>query len=65
MKGLIFLGVTTVGFLAGFAIGAKTREETESNTSMSYDGGVVTVKVDAGKSIKDGASRAIAEWLGR
>ena len=63
MKGLVFLGVTVVGFLAGFAIGAKTREETESNTEISMSGGVVTVRSDLGKSIKDGAGRAIADWL--
>jgi uncharacterized protein involved in exopolysaccharide biosynthesis len=60
----LFLGVTALGFAAGFALGQRTRTSTESNTEVSFSGGVVTVRSDVGRSVKQGASQLLYDWLG-
>lgn len=61
---LLGIGVTMIGFVVGFSIGQRTRESAETNTTIDHAGGVVTIKIDAGKSLKDGASRAIKDLFG-
>ncbi|TVZ37690.1 hypothetical protein P886_2033 [Alteromonadaceae bacterium 2753L.S.0a.02] len=50
---------TVAGFTFGLAVGKGTREAAESNISTEYDGGVITVQVDAGQAVKTG----LTEWL--
>ncbi|WP_045827151.1 hypothetical protein [Teredinibacter turnerae] len=57
---LLLTGAATVsGFTFGMAVGKGAREEAESNVSTDYDGGVITVQVDAGKALKAG----FTDWV--
>ncbi len=65
MKSAKFITFTTLaitgGFVVGLALGKATREKINSNTTVDYDSGVVTVKSDIRESIRQGASSLISD----
>lgn len=48
---LVALGV---GFLVGFIWGRDTREALPGATDASFEGGVLTVRVNAGRAAREG-----------
>lgn len=48
------VGGLLIGGLFGFFWGQSTRENAASNVETDIDGGVVTVKIDAGNAVRQG-----------
>ena len=50
------LTITSIlsGFAIGFIIGQQTRSKIDANISTDVDGGVVTIRADLGRSLKQG-----------
>lgn len=65
MKSAKFITFTSVaimgGFAVGLALGKATREQVNSNTKVDYANGVVTVRSDISKALRDGASSLISD----
>jgi hypothetical protein len=53
----MLLGVAA-GFAVGFLWGQATRERVSSNTETNYANGVITVRVNAGKALREGLNSA-------
>lgn len=52
--GLAAAGAVILGFVFGFAWGARVREELPAATDTDFSGGVLTVKVNAGRAVTRG-----------
>ena len=58
-----FMFVTLIGFtvgtLAGFVYGGRVKDGAPDAVKTNYDGGIITVKVDAVQALKNG----LPMWL--
>lgn len=55
MRALIILGVLgALGFLVGFAVGRGTRDGIADATSVDFEGGVLTARIDTSVALKQG-----------
>jgi hypothetical protein len=50
------LAALGVGFIVGFAWGARTREELPAATDTTFAGGVLTVRVAVGQALSNSLS---------